>query len=114
MRERHIRVARTARYYMLGSAGPHLREVWLACHGYRQLAGRFLSRFADLDDPAVADEDCLGDTFRSIHREDAAVHQQQIFSARANRLVSAAARRRRQGQRQGDTGHPAEPNRSPH
>ena len=50
MRERHIRVARTARYYTLGSAGPQLREVWLVCHGYRQLARRFLSRFADLDD----------------------------------------------------------------
>ena len=50
MRERHIRVARTARYYTLGSAGPHLREVWVACHGYRQLARRFLPRFADLDD----------------------------------------------------------------
>ena len=50
MRERHIRVARTARYYTLGSAGTSLREVWLVCHGYRQLARRFLARFADLDD----------------------------------------------------------------
>ncbi len=50
MRERHIRVARTARYYTLGSAGTHLREVWLVCHGYRQLARRFLLRFAELDD----------------------------------------------------------------
>ncbi len=50
MKERHIRVARTARYYTLGSAGPHLREVWLVCHGIRQLARRFLSRFAGLDD----------------------------------------------------------------
>ena len=50
MKERHIRVARTARYYTLGSPGPHLREVWLACHGIRQLARRFLPRFAGLDD----------------------------------------------------------------
>jgi len=50
VREQHIRVARTARYYTLGSVGPDLREVWLVCHGYRQLAGRFLRRFADLDD----------------------------------------------------------------
>ncbi len=50
MKERHIRVARRARYYTLGSAGPHLREVWLVCHGIRQLARRFLSRFAGLDD----------------------------------------------------------------
>ena len=50
MKERHIRVARAARYYTLGSAGRHLREVWLVCHGYRQLARRFLPRFAGLDD----------------------------------------------------------------
>ncbi len=50
MRERHIRVARTGRYYTLGSAGTHLREVWLVCHGYRQLARRFLPRFTDLND----------------------------------------------------------------
>ena len=50
MKEQHIRVARTARYYTLGSAGRHLREVWLVCHGYRQLARRFLRRFAGLDD----------------------------------------------------------------
>lgn len=50
MRERRIRVARAARYYTLGSDGLHLRELWLVCHGYRQLARRFLSRFAGLDD----------------------------------------------------------------
>lgn len=50
MKERHIRVARTARYYTLGSAGPHVREIWIVCHGIRQLARRFLPRFAELDD----------------------------------------------------------------
>ena len=50
MRERHVRVARTAHYYTLGSVGPRLGEIWLVCHGYRQLARRFLSRFSDLDD----------------------------------------------------------------
>jgi predicted esterase len=50
VRERHIRVARTARYYALGSAGPSRREIWLVCHGYRQLARRFLRRFSGLDD----------------------------------------------------------------
>ena len=50
MREQHVRVARTARYYTLGSAGPNLREIWLVCHGYGQLARRFLPRFASLDD----------------------------------------------------------------
>lgn len=50
MKERHIRVARTARYYTLGSADSHPREIWLVCHGYQQLARRFLLRFSDLDD----------------------------------------------------------------
>lgn len=50
MREHHIRVARTGRYFTLGSAGTQLREIWVVCHGYRQLARRFLRRFADLDD----------------------------------------------------------------
>ena len=50
MKERHIQIARTARYYALGSPAPPLPEVWLVCHGYRQLARRFLPRFAGLDD----------------------------------------------------------------
>jgi len=50
MNERHIRVARTARFWSLGSPGPQTREVWLVCHGYGQLAGRFLRRFVVLDD----------------------------------------------------------------
>lgn len=49
-RESHLAVTRTARYAVLGSGGPHTREVWLACHGYGQLAARFLRRFEVLDD----------------------------------------------------------------
>lgn len=50
MKERHIRISRTARYHVLGEPGPRTRQVWLACHGYGQLAARFLRRFAVLDD----------------------------------------------------------------
>ncbi len=50
MDERHIEVAKTARYFTLGTAGPDTRQVWLVCHGYRQLASRFLRRFRGLDD----------------------------------------------------------------
>ena len=50
MKERHIRVSRTARYYTLGPTQTPLQEIWLVCHGYRQLARRFLPRFAGLDD----------------------------------------------------------------
>lgn len=46
-RERHIRVARTARYHVLGDA-ESAREVWFVLHGYRQLARRFIRRFGAL------------------------------------------------------------------
>ena len=50
MREEHLTVQRTARYYTLGAAGPGLRQLVVACHGYGQLAGRFIRHFAPLDD----------------------------------------------------------------
>ncbi|HET7187631.1 MAG TPA: dienelactone hydrolase family protein [Gemmatimonadaceae bacterium] len=43
-------VPRTARYYTLGPTHGFPRELWFACHGYGQLAGRFLRQFATLDD----------------------------------------------------------------
>lgn len=50
MREHHIPVARTARYYTLGDPASEPRELWYVCHGYGQLAARFLRRFGALDD----------------------------------------------------------------
>jgi predicted esterase len=50
MQEHRLSVARTARYYTLGALGPATRQVWFVCHGYGQLAGRFLRHFAPLDD----------------------------------------------------------------
>ncbi len=44
--EHHLAVTRTARYWMLGRPGPGTRELWIACHGYRQSACRFVNRFA--------------------------------------------------------------------
>ncbi len=46
--EHEVRTTRRARFYALGPASA--REVWLVCHGYRQLAGRFIRRFEALDD----------------------------------------------------------------
>ena len=43
-------VPRTARYYTLGPTHGFPRELWLVCHGYGQLAGRFLRQFTPLDD----------------------------------------------------------------
>jgi predicted esterase len=50
VQEHHLTVGRRARYYTLGDAGRTPRELWVVCHGYGQLAGRFLEHFAGLDD----------------------------------------------------------------
>ncbi len=50
IRERHITVPRTARYYTLGEPGARTTEVWFALHGYGQLAAAFLSALEPLDD----------------------------------------------------------------
>ncbi|HLA64604.1 MAG TPA: hypothetical protein VK610_09275 [Rhodothermales bacterium] len=46
MKAHALDVPRTARYYTLGTAP--VREVWLACHGYGQLAARFAAHFEPL------------------------------------------------------------------
>ena len=51
LREHHIPVDRTARYYALGEPHQGLRELWIVCHGYGQLAGRFLRHFEPIADP---------------------------------------------------------------
>ena len=47
MQEHRLTVARTARYFTLGTPG---RDVWFVLHGYGQLAARFLTRFEPIDD----------------------------------------------------------------
>lgn len=47
----HLEVTRTARLAVLGAPVDEAGELWIVLHGYRQLADRFLSRFADLDHP---------------------------------------------------------------
>ncbi len=48
--EHALVVPRTARYYTLGPTHGFPRELWFVCHGYGQLASRFLAMFAALDD----------------------------------------------------------------
>lgn len=48
--EHHLTVERTARYFTIGPAEGGVREVWVALHGYGQLAERFLRPFEALDD----------------------------------------------------------------
>lgn len=38
-------IPKTAHYYTLGQAGPQIRYLWLACHGYGQSASRFILKF---------------------------------------------------------------------
>jgi predicted esterase len=45
-----IVVPRSARYYSVGPTHGFPRELWIVCHGYGQLAGRFIEQFAALDD----------------------------------------------------------------
>lgn len=49
MQEHHLSVHRTARYFALGDPA-RAQQVWLACHGYGQLAARFLEKLRVLDD----------------------------------------------------------------
>jgi predicted esterase len=50
IRERHITVPRTARYYTLGEPQSGVAEVWIALHGYGQLAREFVGSLEPLDD----------------------------------------------------------------
>jgi len=47
-REHHLTVPRSARYVVLGEPGPRVRTLWVALHGYGQLAARFARRCAPL------------------------------------------------------------------
>ena len=49
MKEHHLSVTRTARYITIGNS-ENPEQLWFVCHGYRQLASRFLRYFAALDD----------------------------------------------------------------
>ena len=48
MQEHSFQTSRTARYFTLGSPA-NARELWFVCHGYGQLASRFLERFRPLE-----------------------------------------------------------------
>ncbi len=41
----HINVPRTARYYLLGAPNELVRDVWIVCHGFGQLALSFIEPF---------------------------------------------------------------------
>ncbi|HVH10493.1 MAG TPA: hypothetical protein VM736_11920 [Gemmatimonadales bacterium] len=49
MQEHRLAVTRRARYFTLGATNP-VEQVWFACHGYGQLAARFLEKLRALED----------------------------------------------------------------
>lgn len=48
--EHHIRITKRARYYTIGASSA-ASEIWIVCHGYGQLAGRFIHNFTVIDRP---------------------------------------------------------------
>ena len=46
----HLVVQRTARFYTVGAPNPLVRDVWIVCHGFSQLAGTFAEPFQRLAD----------------------------------------------------------------
>ncbi len=54
MQEHHFAAHRTARYFTLGSP-ERSTDLWIVCHGYGQLASRFLERFR----PIEAEQRCI-------------------------------------------------------
>jgi len=54
--EHHLPVTRTARYYTAGGGDAGsiepVRELWIACHGYGQLASSFLEPFTCIATPS--------------------------------------------------------------
>ena len=54
MQEHHFSTSRSARYYTLGSPA-QATDLWFVCHGYGQLASRFLERFR----PIEAERRCI-------------------------------------------------------
>jgi predicted esterase len=49
IQEHHLIVDRSARYYTLGPLDDPVRQLWIVCHGFAQLAGRFIRHFQSLD-----------------------------------------------------------------
>src|SRR5947199_10791389 len=54
MQEHHFSTRRTARFFTLGSP-ERSTDLWILCHGYGQLASRFLERFR----PIEAERRCI-------------------------------------------------------
>lgn len=48
-----IKIQKTAHYYTLGTPGNHIKNFWIVCHGYGQLASNLIKKFTEIDDGAT-------------------------------------------------------------
>ena len=77
--EHHLRVTRTARYYVLGTPAGHVVELWIVCHGYGQLARDFIRSFESVaaDNRVIVGPEALNryyvDTAPRLHGSDSPV-----------------------------------------
>jgi predicted esterase len=74
----HLRVQRTARYYTLGG-GVAPRTVWIALHGYSQLAADFIRYFGDLanDETLVVAPEALN-RFYTVSADSAPARERPV------------------------------------
>ena len=45
-----IKIQKTAHYYTIGSPGKHIKNFWIVCHGYGQLASNLIKKFTEIED----------------------------------------------------------------
>lgn len=109
VRTRQIAVPRTARYAEIGADASVADQLWLVCHGYGQLASRFIRRFGVLDNgrrliiaPEAlsrfylsggtgphSDEDKVGASWMTREERDAEIADQVTFLDRVRERVLA-------------------------
>ncbi len=75
----HLHTTRTARYFLLGTPGPDVTDLWIACHGYGQSAETFLKEFEIIARPGrlIAAPEALSRFYMAApgapHRKDTPV-----------------------------------------
>jgi len=72
IREHELQVPRTARYYTLGDVGPAVRDCWMVCHGYGQLAQRFIQLFEPIASPerVIVAPEGLSRFYTDVHQRE--------------------------------------------
>jgi predicted esterase len=88
-REHHLPVSRTARYFTIGEPHEGIRELWFVCHGYGQLAGRFVRHFESIEAPhrmIVAPEALSRFYVESAGKSHADTHVGASWMTREDRL----------------------------